>query len=98
MTELLHEGLDARAISERLLRGLGVADTTFTMAPSYGPCEKQALQTRMKRAVALLGADEIENLLEEEGKIEVCSPPPNDVDAINDNSLHSVQAEVRCFM
>lgn len=71
MTELLHQGLSASDITEKLLQGLGVSDNVFTMEPSYGPCEPSALQDRMKRAVALLGAEEIDKLLEEEGKIEV---------------------------
>ena len=72
MTDLLHQGLSARDITERLLHGLGLSEAAFTMQPNYGPCEASALQQRMKRAVALLGANEIEKLLEEEGKIEVC--------------------------
>lgn len=71
MTELLHQGLDARGIAERLLRGLGMSENSFSMEPKYGPCEASALQERMKRAVALLGAEEIDRLLETEGKIEV---------------------------
>lgn len=37
----------------------------------YGPCEAAALQERMKRAVALLGEDEVKAILETEGRIEV---------------------------
>jgi len=36
----------------------------------YGPCEAAALQERMKRAVALLGEDEVRTILETEGRIE----------------------------
>ena len=74
MTELLHQGLSAKDITDKLLHGLGVSDNAFSMAPSYGPCEPSALQDRMRRAVALLGAEEIDRLLEEEGKIEVSLP------------------------
>ena len=70
MTELLHQGLTAKDITEKLLHGLGVSDNVFSMEPRYGPCEPSALQDRMKRAVALLGAEEIDRLVEEEGKIE----------------------------
>lgn len=71
VTDLLHEGLSAKDITEKLLHGLGVSENSFSMEPSYGPCEAVALQQRMKRAVALLGPEEIDKLLEEEGKIEV---------------------------
>ena len=37
----------------------------------YGPCEAADLQHRMKRAVALLGPQEVKTILETEGKIEV---------------------------
>lgn len=37
----------------------------------YGPCEVANLQERMKRAVALLGEEEVKNIMRDEGKIEV---------------------------
>ena len=37
----------------------------------YGPCEIADLQERMKRAVALLGEEEVKNIMRDEGKIEV---------------------------
>ena len=37
----------------------------------YGPCENGELQERMKRAVALLGREEVQNIMRDEGKIEV---------------------------
>ena len=40
-------------------------------AARYGPCEIGDLQDRMKRAVALLGPEEVKNIMQEEGKIEV---------------------------
>lgn len=41
------------------------------MVCRYGPCEPSDLQDRMKQAVALLGADEVRSIMEEQGKIEV---------------------------
>ena len=38
----------------------------------YGPCDRAELRERMKRVVALLGEDEVNRILEQEGKIEVC--------------------------
>lgn len=37
----------------------------------YGPCDISDLQDRMKRAVALLGEEEVKNIMQDEGKIEV---------------------------
>ena len=37
----------------------------------YGPCEQQSLKERMKRAVALLGEQEVHSIMRQEGKIEV---------------------------
>ena len=71
VTDLMHEGLSPRAITERLFAGIGVADSAFSMEPRYGPCEATALKDRMKQAVALLGEKDVEKLLEEQGKIEV---------------------------
>lgn len=71
VTDLLQEGLDAQGITERLLSGLGVADSSFSLKPQYGPCEAEALKERMKRAVALLGEQEVQQVLKTEGKIEV---------------------------
>ena len=41
------------------------------MARRYGPCEAGSLKERMKRAVALLGAREVDDIIAKEGKIEV---------------------------
>lgn len=71
VTDMLHEGLSARDITGRLFEGLGVAESSFSLRPAYGPCEAAALKDRMKQAVALLGERDVEQLLEEQGKIEV---------------------------
>ena len=41
------------------------------LACRYGPCEAESLKERMKRAVALLGQEEVQGIIEQEGKIEV---------------------------
>lgn len=53
-----------------LPRSLAASARCFP-ARRYGPCEPQDLQDRMKQAVALLGADEVRSIMEEQGKIEV---------------------------
>lgn len=37
----------------------------------YGPCGDADLKDRMKRAVALLGPEEVKSIMSQEGKIEV---------------------------
>eukprot|EP00884_Botryococcus_braunii_P007801 jgi/Botrbrau1/17021/Bobra.49_2s0077.1 len=71
ITEMMHSGLDASGITRRLFTGLGVAEASFSLQPRYGPCEPEGLKERMKRAVALLGQDEVRDILEKEGRIEV---------------------------
>jgi molecular chaperone Hsp33 len=71
VSSMLRDGLSARDITEKLLNGLGVSDTGFTLTPTYGPCEAAALRDRMASAVASLGKAEVLDILEQEGKIEV---------------------------
>lgn len=37
----------------------------------YGPCDPNDLKDRMASAVALLGKDEVQSIIQEQGKIEV---------------------------
>eukprot|EP00466_Bigelowiella_natans_P005949 jgi/Bigna1/45716/e_gw1.145.2.1 len=78
-TDLLSEGVSTLGISRLLLDGLAdVEDATFSLVPKYGPCEESDLESRMVRAIAALGREEAESLLEEnDGQYllmnEVCS-------------------------
>ncbi|KAL3142087.1 hypothetical protein ABBQ32_004710 [Trebouxia sp. C0010 RCD-2024] len=72
VTELLHQGLAPRDITDRLLEGIGLSEgPASSLHPRYGPCEIADLQERMKRALALLGEEEVKNIMRDEGKIEV---------------------------
>ncbi|KAK9803149.1 hypothetical protein WJX72_002817 [[Myrmecia] bisecta] len=71
MTQLLHDGNSPADITAKILAGIGVADSAFSLMPEFGPCEAEDLKERMKRAVALLGEAEVKQILEEQGKIEV---------------------------
>lgn len=71
VTEMLHQGMSTEDITRQLLKGLGVADGGFKLEPKFGPCDPEDLKQRMKRAVALLGAEEVKDIMEKEGKIEV---------------------------
>ena len=72
LTDLLHGGVDAEALTSIILGDLGTQpEVTTSLAPRFGPCEKADLRHRMKRAVAALGRQEVEDIMREEGKIEV---------------------------
>jgi len=72
ITELMASGDGSpAALTSRLLAGLGVAPGAFSLAPAYGPCEKADLRARMVRAVALLGADEVRDIVATQGGLEV---------------------------
>ena len=64
--------MGAADMTEALLRGLGPQDTGFSLQPRYGPCDAAGLQSRMRSAVALLGEQEIREVLAEQGRLEVC--------------------------
>jgi molecular chaperone Hsp33 len=71
ITQLLSEGLDAQAITERILDGLGASRGAQTRLPTYGPCEENLLRAKMERAVLALGAEEMQRIHGEQGKLEV---------------------------
>lgn len=72
VSALLKEGLTVRDITEKLLNGLGGAsDEGFSLTPEYGPCESGVLRGRMASAVAALGEEEVRDIINEQGKIEV---------------------------
>jgi molecular chaperone Hsp33 len=71
MTQMLSDGLDAAAITELLLAGLGVSPGAQTRVPSYGPCDAADLETRMRRAVVALGKTELQTIYEQEGRLQV---------------------------
>ena len=52
-------------LTSALLEGIGAAPGPgFSLAPRYGPCEKEGLRERMVRAAALLGEKEVKAALE----------------------------------
>lgn len=71
MTDMMHQGLDAHQITERLLVDIGSSSGPSSIVPSYGPCEASALKQRMKQAVVSLGPREIKSIIEEKGTVEV---------------------------
>lgn len=57
-------------LTAALLEGIGAAPGPgFSLAPRYGPCEKEGLRQRMVRAAALLGEAEVRAALEANGGV-----------------------------
>lgn len=71
ISELLQSGLSPRQITGRILGDLEAEGEGFSIIPTYGPCDTDDLEQRMKRAVAALGAKEIQDIVEEQGKLEI---------------------------
>ena len=71
MSKMLKDGLSPKEITDILLEGLGSGGEGFSLTPKYGPCDEKDLQVRMKKAVAALGEDEVKEIIEEQGMIEV---------------------------
>jgi len=69
-TTLMKEGRSVEEIAESVLEGLA-PKVIDELEPEYGPCNKQSLKGRMLRSVALLGREEVDSILEEQGKIEL---------------------------
>jgi len=71
VTELLGAGASPADLTARVLAGLGTAPGAFSLTPTYGPCETADLRARMVRAVALLGEDEVRDIVATQGGLEV---------------------------
>ncbi|BBN10647.1 molecular chaperone Hsp33 [Marchantia polymorpha subsp. ruderalis] len=63
--------MTAKKISELLLEGIGIGDYDDLPEPKFGPCTVEELKPRMVRAVASLGKQDVEEILAEQGHVEV---------------------------
>ena len=71
-TDMIADGCTAREMAERVLGELGtLPETATTSTPRYGPCDPEELRGRMMRALASMGREEIESIIEEQGQVEV---------------------------
>ena len=71
-TDMIADGVTAREMAERVLGSLGsLSELASEGTPSYGPCDVAELRVRMMRALASMGKDEIQSIIEEQGKVEV---------------------------
>ena len=69
---MIADGCTAREMAERVLGELGtLPETATTSTPQYGPCDPEELRGRMMRALASMGREEIESIIEEQGQVEV---------------------------
>lgn len=71
VTELFNSGKSPQEITDMILEGIGSSPGAQSVEPQYGPCECNNIRTRMLRAVAAIPPNEIEELLQEQGKVQV---------------------------
>ena len=71
-TDMIADGVGAKEMAERVLGSLGsLPEVATESVPRYGPCDAGELRVRMMRALASMGKDEIQSIIEEQGKVEV---------------------------
>jgi len=70
-SDCVRQGLRPEAIAERLLEGLGTDGEQQSTTPTYGPCDIDGIKKRMRRAISTLPAAELEEILREEGHVEM---------------------------
>lgn len=56
---------------ESILKDIGMGDVYTVANPRFGPCDISELKDRMMRAVACLGSSDLQQLLDEQGHVEV---------------------------
>lgn len=71
-SHLLAEGNTPADITQMILKDIGVADEEpVVVTPKYGPCDEISMRLRMLKALAALGKEEVDDILNTDGKIEV---------------------------
>ncbi|KAG0569348.1 hypothetical protein M758_6G079700 [Ceratodon purpureus] len=80
----------ASDIVEAILDGIGVGDYNNGIIPRYGPCGVELLKPRMMRAVASLGPVEVQQILDEQGSVEVRCEYCGDVAQFSEADLQQV--------
>jgi len=94
-TALVSEGLTARQIAQRVLAELDErVELATSITPSYGPCEEAELRERMLRAVASLGKAEVDQILAEDGQIEITCEFCKTTNVLSEGDLAAAQAEL----
>jgi len=71
ITMCFQEGMTPADVTVKLLEDIGVSEGGFALTPTYGPCDEEDLKKRMMRAVAALGMEEVDSIIEEQGHVEV---------------------------
>lgn len=94
-TDMIAGGMTAQGIAERVLGSLGtLAEVATTSTPSYGPCDPTELRGRMMRALASMGKEEIQSIIEEQGKVEVTCEFCKDAVVFTQDELLGAKDEV----
>ena len=89
MTQMLNKGLSADNITDLILKGLvgELPPDRIYLTPKYGPCDSEGLRDRMMRAVAMLGENEVRDIMRTEGKIEVTCEFCNEVSNFKEEDI-----------
>ena len=94
-TDMIAEGVTAQQMAERVLGELGsLPEVATTSTPSYGQCDIDELRGRMMRALASMGKDEIQSIIEEQGKVEVTCEFCKDAVVFTEEELLGAKDEV----
>ena len=94
-TDLVQDGLSAQEIAQRVLGELGEKKELVTrITPEYGPCDPVELRERMLRAVASLGKAEVDQIIAEDGKIEIKCEFCQEKAVLMEEDLRNAQSEV----
>lgn len=71
VTNMLSSGYSTEDIAEKIVGPLALSDSSTVLSPRYGPCGKEDMEKSMLSILAALGKEELDRILEEEGKVEI---------------------------
>ena len=94
-TDMIADGLTAKEMAEKVLGELGSLPELATMCePTYGPCDIEDLRGRMMRAIASMGREEVESIIEEQGKVEVTCEFCKDTIVFSEEDLFAAKEDI----
>lgn len=93
VTHMLNLGYTTEGIAEKIVGPLGLSDSSTVLSPRYGPCGKEENEKRMLSILRALGKEEIDQILEEEGKFEIRCEYCNEAFEFNEYDLKGVGQE-----
>ena len=94
-TDMIADGLTAKEMAEKVLGELGsLPELATTCEPTYGPCDIEDLRGRMMRAIASMGREEVESIIEEQGKVEVTCEFCKDTIVFSEEDLFAAKEDI----